>query len=237
MSDISCSFLLLLIIYYNAMISQYQQARRNFANLDALISSVSNLQKWKIIDMAKLLGPRFDAVNILYSSPEFYTKCKYREMKSNFTTKNGGVSVKEDDFFPYSDHDHSFWTGYFTSRPSLKRMERKASSFLLAARQIETLVDSSGNQVDFRQCHGNFLDLEDAVGVVQHHDGVSGTSKQHVANDYAWRLHDAINKVSNCTATKLRNLFLGENNAGSYLNDLNLCHQLNESICYASQVS
>ena len=194
-----------------------------------------NLQKWNIVDVAKLLGPRFDSVNIFYSSPEFYTKCKYQETKSNFTNR-GRLSVKEDDFFPYSDHDHSFWTGYFTSRPGLKRMERVASSFLLAARQIETLVDSSGNQVDFRQCQGNFHNLEDAVGVVQHHDGVSGTAKQHVANDYAKRLHNAIKKVSNCTATKLRNLLLGEN-AGSSLNDLDLCHQLNESICHVSQVS
>lgn len=30
--------------------------------------------------------------------------------------------------------------------------------------------------------------LERAMGVTQHHDAVSGTSKQHVANDYALRL-------------------------------------------------
>ena len=27
------------------------------------------------------------------------------------------------------------------------------------------------------------------MGVLQHHDAVSGTSKQHVANDYAKRLY------------------------------------------------
>ncbi len=27
-------------------------------------------------------------------------------------------------------------------------------------------------------------------GIVQHHDGVSGTSKQHVADDYALRLYE-----------------------------------------------
>lgn len=28
------------------------------------------------------------------------------------------------------------------------------------------------------------------MAVAQHHDAVSGTEKQHVANDYAWRLAD-----------------------------------------------
>jgi hypothetical protein len=33
------------------------------------------------------------------------------------------------------------------------------------------------------------------MGVVQHHDGVSGTEKQAVAFDYAQRLSDGINAV------------------------------------------
>jgi hypothetical protein len=35
------------------------------------------------------------------------------------------------------------------------------------------------------------LTLEEAVAVAQHHDGVSGTSKQHVAFDYAKRISEA----------------------------------------------
>lgn len=30
------------------------------------------------------------------------------------------------------------------------------------------------------------------MGIVQHHDAVSGTEKQHVADDYALRLSDGI---------------------------------------------
>ncbi len=32
----------------------------------------------------------------------------------------------------------------------------------------------------------------DAMGIVQHHDAVSGTERQDVANDYAQRLSDGI---------------------------------------------
>jgi hypothetical protein len=34
--------------------------------------------------------------------------------------------------------------------------------------------------------------IDEAMGVVQHHDAVSGTEKQHVADDYAQRLSDGI---------------------------------------------
>ncbi len=34
----------------------------------------------------------------------------------------------------------------------------------------------------------NTDNLEEAMALLQHHDGVSGTEKQHVANDYAERL-------------------------------------------------
>lgn len=47
--------------------------------------------------------------------------------------QTAGVSprpLKTDDFFPYSDGPHQFWTGYFSSRPALKGYERLSSGFL-----------------------------------------------------------------------------------------------------------
>jgi hypothetical protein len=35
----------------------------------------------------------------------------------------------------------------------------------------------------------------EAMGLAQHHDAVSGTEKQHVANDYAQRLSDGIDRA------------------------------------------
>jgi len=44
-------------------------------------------------------------------------------------------SLKTDDFFPYADGPHQFWTGYFTSRPAFKRYERLSSNFLQVGRR------------------------------------------------------------------------------------------------------
>ena len=34
-------------------------------------------------------------------------------------------------------------------------------------------------------------ELLDQLGVVQHHDAITGTAKQYVSNDYSWHLYKA----------------------------------------------
>ncbi|XP_020573833.1 alpha-mannosidase At3g26720-like [Phalaenopsis equestris] len=112
-------------------------------------------------------------VNALYSTPSIYTDAKYEA--------NEFWPLKTDDFFPYADGPNRYWTGYFSSRPSIKTYVRRMSAYYLAARQLEFLKgrNSSGPSTD---------SLADALAIAQHHDAVSGTEQQHVANDYAKRL-------------------------------------------------
>lgn len=60
-----------------------------------------------------------------------------------------------------------------------------------AARQLEFFRGrtTSGPNTD---------SLADALAIAQHHDGVTGTEKQHVANDYAKRLAIGYTEVSIC---------------------------------------
>lgn len=39
--------------------------------------------------------------------------------------------------------------------------------------------------------------MREAMGVMQHHDAITGTEKQHVADDYARILTKGMNKCSN----------------------------------------
>ncbi|KAF6169657.1 hypothetical protein GIB67_004049 [Kingdonia uniflora] len=112
-------------------------------------------------------------VNALYSTPSIYTDAKY--------ATNESWQVKTGDFFPYADKPNAYWTGYFTSRPAFKGYVRMMSSYYLVSRQLEFLSgrSSSGSTTDT---------LADALAIAQHHDAVTGTQRQHVADDYSKRL-------------------------------------------------
>jgi hypothetical protein len=232
-----------LFCFYHDIIvlSKFMEAHVNYANLDLLIGSLMNYQSWDMIDTATIFGPRFDRINVFYSTPEYYTKMKYeetvkaRQAKTTLATRLETPvqwSVKQDDFFPYSDCAHCFWTGYFTSRAAFKRLERVASSFLLAARQIEAMpADTAVVKEPEKQ---PLYELDDALGVVQHHDAVSGTAKQHVADDYSKRVQAGINTASNYVTEKLKTIMLAAPDTD--LADLSYCQLLNETICDVSQV-
>ncbi len=199
---------------------QYENAFENFKRLDDLIHFVNQYQKQGFISQEKL--GRFSGLRVFYSTPEIYTEAKYSE----------GIvwHVKEDDFFPYSDCDDCFWTGYFTSRPNLKRLERVASSFLHAARQVEAYgsITLSG-EVNNRK-ESPLESLENAISILQHHDGVSGTSKQHVAYDYALRVDRGLKTASHHVGYILNQLL--RNNSSV---ELLYCQDLNVSKCEISQ--
>lgn len=85
--------------------------------------------------------------------------------------------------------DSSLAAGYFVSRAASKGFIRQATSYLQIARQMEFITHNGG--------HSSVL--EEAVALLQHHDSITGTEKQHVANDYHKRLSNG-KKSSECQA-------------------------------------
>lgn len=162
-------------------------------------------------------------VNALYSTPTVYTDAKYAEHLS--------WPLKTDDFFPYADRINAYWTGYFTSRPGLKGYVRLMSGYYLAARQLEFFRGRSekGPTTD---------SLGDALAIAQHHDAVSGTSKQHVANDYAKRLFIGYKEAEELVAASLACMVDSGLKSGcrSSVTKFQQCPLLNITYCPATEV-
>lgn len=64
---------------------------------------------------------------MLYSTPECYLSALQKSDNVTWPLKD------TDDFFPYANDEHSYWTGYFTSRSNLKYMIGKANNLLQAS--------------------------------------------------------------------------------------------------------
>jgi len=76
----------------------------------------------------------FGNVNVLYSTPSCYL---YALNQANITWP-----AKSDDFFPYANHPHGYWTGYFTSRPAVKYYERHTNNILQVTKQLNALANT-----------------------------------------------------------------------------------------------
>ncbi|XP_069699539.1 lysosomal alpha-mannosidase-like [Periplaneta americana] len=178
----------------------YQKAEVFFENLDKLVKYVNAANK---------------SVNVLYSTPSCYLKAVNDEGKT-YTTK-------QDDFFPYIDDYYDYyWTGYYTSRPTLKYFERLANNFLQVTKQLVAMTElgqEDSSPID---------SLREAMGVLQHHDAITGTEQQHVANDYAKTLSEAIEDAREAAEIALNQLMSSNgNNAVEVFN----CLRLNVSAC------
>lgn len=243
----------------------YSQAQTNFANMDRLIEATNRFLADGSLVATDVLGQRFENVNIFYSTPERYTRCKYADAvhanegkdsvllgsQAKYDAAAWQESAKTGDFFPYADCEHCYWAGYFSSRQGLKRLERAGSSFLHAARQVESMSKLQSLQTATNEVKGNdgvsvaaresswtsspLYSLDDAMGVAQHHDCVTGTSKQHVAYDYAQRIAKGVNDAGIYMSDSLRGLLFGPQS--DMLENLSHCNLLNETICTISQVS
>uniref|UniRef100_A0A182KEA5 alpha-mannosidase n=1 Tax=Anopheles christyi TaxID=43041 RepID=A0A182KEA5_9DIPT len=138
----------------------YQDANMWFKNLDKLIRYTNQRQA------------QGSMVNVFYSTPSCYLKA-VNEANVEWPTKS-------DDFFPYASDPTAFWTGYYTSRPTQKRYEREGNHFLQVCKQLSAIAPMKET---FYEAH--LTALREVMGVMQHHDAITGTEKQHVADDYA----------------------------------------------------
>uniref|UniRef100_A0A8C0WYT4 Lysosomal alpha-mannosidase n=1 Tax=Castor canadensis TaxID=51338 RepID=A0A8C0WYT4_CASCN len=157
-------------------------------------------------------------IHVLYSTPA----CYLQELNKAKLT----WSLKEDDFFPYADGPNMFWTGYFSSRPALKRYERLSYNFLQVCNQLEALAGPAANEGPYGL--GDSAPLNEAMAVLQHHDAVSGTAKQHVTYDYARQLAAGWRPCEVLLSNALSRL-------SGYKAAFSFCLKLNISICPLSK--
>uniref|UniRef100_UPI0037E97BF9 alpha-mannosidase 2 isoform X2 n=1 Tax=Semicossyphus pulcher TaxID=241346 RepID=UPI0037E97BF9 len=141
--------------------------------------------------------------------PELHVKARFGTLSDYFLALHQHLSAAgttlptlRGDFFTYADRDDHYWSGYFTSRPFYKRLDRTLEATLRATEILFSLTlaemrrfHGDGHLVADFPARDHFLHLTAArrnLALFQHHDAVTGTARDPVVVDYGTRLFHSI---------------------------------------------
>ena len=149
----------------------YQNAKEEFENVERAISYINTHNQANM--------------QLRMSTPsEFIDALK---------SENIEWPVRYEDSIPYADSADDWWTGYFSSRPAAKQLLKDTSTLMSAESKLfsKQVVDSKTSSEEVNSILDAQKTMLEQISIGIHHDALTGTAKQHVANDYARRLFAA----------------------------------------------
>ena len=137
---------------------------------------------------------RFDNSTISYTTATKYFELLKKETNINYQNKYS-------DFFPYRDTLTAYWVGYYTTRPNFKRQVKIFGQIFRACKQIFTKLILEFEQLTILKSQKNkilsfFDEYGQQLGIMNHHDAISGTHTEITSVDYLKRI-DKINQSTN----------------------------------------
>nr|DAD31066.1 TPA_asm: hypothetical protein HUJ06_009917 [Nelumbo nucifera] len=108
----------------------------------------------------------------------------------------GGFPSLSGDFFTYADRGKDYWSGYYVSRPFFKAVDRVLEQTLRASEMMMALLLGYCQRSQCEKFPTSFSYKLTAarrnLALFQHHDGVTGTARDHVVTDYGSRMHASL---------------------------------------------
>ncbi|XP_072947020.1 lysosomal alpha-mannosidase-like [Epargyreus clarus] len=148
----------------------YHDAALWFTNVDKLINAVN---------MKSNEGGR--GVHVFYSTPACYLKAVHYSKPV--------LQTKQDDFFPFAYDKHTYATGLYTSRPTIKYMVREGHIYLQMSKQLQVLARLGNNDKFFEEM--NWI-----MGILQDHNVITGAMRSNVKNYYTFKIYDAVQSAT-----------------------------------------
>lgn len=158
----------------------------------------------------------FDYIN---SNPNLHAEVKFGTLEDYFSTLRDeayrinfsrpneigsgeleGFPSLSGDFFTYADRQQDYWSGYYVSRPFFKAVDRILEQTLRASEMMNALILGYCHRIQCSKLPVSFAHKLTAarrnLALFQHHDGVTGTAKDHVVEDYGTRMHTSLQDLN-----------------------------------------
>ncbi|KAI3646508.1 hypothetical protein MP228_009436 [Amoeboaphelidium protococcarum] len=154
--------------------SLYYPSRRNFLQLVGddfeFLNAKVQFENWD--KLITFINDNYQDIQLKWSILREYFEAIAAEQLT-YTRYKG-------DFFPYADNELSYWSGYFTSKPALKRSVQEAELRYKPAQILQLQGLLRGRDLKKKA----LLQFRQSIAEVQHHDGITGTAKDFVSQSY-----------------------------------------------------
>ncbi|GMR56501.1 hypothetical protein PMAYCL1PPCAC_26696, partial [Pristionchus mayeri] len=150
--------------------------KQQYENYQKLFAYMNEQKEWNV-------KARFGTLSDYFNAMERHSE----QQKIDLPVLSG-------DFFTYADRDDHYWSGYFTSRPFYKQLDRVLQHYLRSAEMLFSLSRMSGGDSGpaSDDSFERLVRARRSLALFQHHDGVTGTGKDAVVRDYGQKMIDAL---------------------------------------------
>ncbi|XP_025832856.1 alpha-mannosidase 2 isoform X2 [Agrilus planipennis] len=158
-------------------------------------------------------------MDYINTNVNLHAQVQFGTLSDYFDAVRADKSMKEfptltGDFFTYSDRDDHYWSGYYTSRPFYKRMDRlllsyvRGAEIILALSQLCQNSDSVSSKTGVNSLEEIVSESRRSLALFQHHDGITGTAKDHVVIDYGKKMLASIKGLQHVIQASVNSLLL-----------------------------
>lgn len=190
------------------LLDQYRKKSKLYRSKVLLVPLGDDFRYDKALEWDQQYGNYQKLFDYMNSHPEMHVKAQFGTLSDYFNAvyKANGVAqgsrpadypVLSGDFFAYADREDHYWTGYFTSRPFYKSLDRVIESHLRGAEILYSLAVGNARHAGMEgrypvSDYALLVDARRSVALFQHHDAITGTAKENVVTDYGNKLLRAL---------------------------------------------
>lgn len=125
-----------------------------------------------LLDLIETLISRITDITFKIATPSDYFNARFAQSQT--------TQVYEGDFLPLVSHGGKAWTGFYTTRPFLKKTIYSTQKIARAGEMVQALIKEN-----------KLMEYQVSIGF--HHDAITGTCRYNVSQDYFARLEKDYN--------------------------------------------